>query len=127
MADNYLRLTSLEDNNTIALTQVGSPDAISLQYRTDLNLEWQAYTIGTQLTLFEDSWIEFRNTSGNFSKNASNYYNFTSTKKFNASGRIGSLLFYSQELITATVNYAFSSLFNNCTTLVDASELEMNV
>lgn len=124
---NFLRLTSLEDNNTIALTQVGSPYAINIEYRTDLNQEWQQYAIDTQLTLFKDSWIEFRNTSGTFSKTDVNYYKFTSTKKFNVSGRIGSLLFYSQELITATVNYAFYSLFRDCTQLVDASQLDINL
>lgn len=126
MAENYFRLTSLDDNNVISLQQNGSPSAISLQYRTDLNQEWQQYVIGTELTLFKDSWIEFRNTSGTFSTGESNYYKFTSTKKFNASGKIGSLLFYSQDPITAVVSNAFNNLFDG-TSIVDASQLKINL
>lgn len=108
---NYLRLTSLEDNNVIALTKTGNPSAVSLQYRTDLNQEWQPYTIGTELTLFNDSWIEFRNTTGTFSTSASAYYKFTSTKTFNVSGKIGALLYYTMDVITAKLEHAVRNLF----------------
>lgn len=101
MAENYFRITSLEDNNVIALTKTGSPSTVSMQYQTDLNQTWQPYTIDTELTLFKDSWVEFRNTTGTFSTGVSAYYKFTSTKTFNVSGNIGSLLFYTLETITA--------------------------
>lgn len=122
----YLRLTSLEDDNVIALTMTGEPTSISLQYRTDLNLAWQMYDVGTELTLFKDSWIEFRNTTGTFSSSTSAYYKFASSKTFNVSGRIGSLLHYSLATITANVDFAFINLFNGAK-IVDASELEMNL
>lgn len=123
---NYFRITSLEDNNVIALTKTGSPSAVSLQYRTDLNQEWQPYTIGTELTLFKDSWIEFRNTTGTFSTSASAYYKFTSTKTFNVSGKIGSLLYYTMDTITAKIDNSLRSLFDG-SKVVDASGLELNL
>lgn len=61
MAENYFRLTSLEDGNSIALTQNGTPNAINLQYRTDISQEWQNYAIGTQIELANGAWVEFRN------------------------------------------------------------------
>ena len=36
MAENYFRITSLEDGNQISIKAVGSPTAVNLQYRTSI-------------------------------------------------------------------------------------------
>lgn len=89
---NPLRLTSLENNNVLTLAMKGTPHAVSLEYRTNSNETWQTYTPGTQLTLANGSWAEFRNTTGLLSKGTNDRYYFTMTKTMAASGNTNSLL-----------------------------------
>ena len=120
--ENCLRLTSAEDNNVIALTQTGTPSTVSLEYRTDLQLDWQPYAIGTQLTLQNGSWVEFRNTTGTFSTSSSDYYKFTMTRRTLASGNVNSLLDWTQD-DPPLKNYCYCNMFNDCTSLTQAPEL----
>ena len=120
--ENPLRLTSLEDNNVIALTQTGSPSTVSLEYHTDLNQEWQTYAIGTELTLQNGSWVEFRNTTGTFSKGVYEYYNFTMTRRTQASGNVNSMLDWTQDN-PPLKNYCYCKMFNGCRSLTQAPEL----
>ena len=120
--ENCLRLTSLEDNNVIALAQTGSPSTVSLEYRTDTQQEWQPYAIDTQLTLQNGSWVEFRNTTGTFSTGYSNCYNFTMTGITQASGNVNSMLDWTQDNQPLT-QYCYCKMFSGCTSLTTAPEL----
>ena len=120
--ENCLRLTSLQDNNVIALTQTGTPSTVSLEYRTDTQQEWQTYAIGTEITLQNGSWVEFRNTTGTFSTSESNWYNFTMTEITQASGNVNSLLDWTQDN-PPLKNYCYCRLFKNCASLTQAPEL----
>ena len=120
--ENPLRLTSLEDNNVIALTQTGTPSTVSLEYRTDINQEWQPYAIGDQLTLQNGSWVELRNTTGTFSTGVSDYYTLTITRRTSASGNVNSLLDWTKDN-PPLKNYCYCRLFKNCISLTQAPEL----
>lgn len=119
---NFLRLTSVQDDNVITLTKVGSPTAVSLEYRTDLEQEWQSYVIGTQLTLLNGSWVEFRNTTGTFSTGTSNYYKFTMTGRTQASGNVNSLLDWTKDK-PVLKSYCYYCMFSGCASLTTAPEL----
>ena len=116
MAENYFRLTSLEDGNQISIDAVGSPTAVNLQYRTSIAQTWQAYAIGTLISLSTNEWIEFRNDTGTFSNDDRNYYNVTMTTAADASGSIMSLLDYNN-MDMAVPGWAFYALFSYCSTL----------
>ena len=120
--ENPLRLTSLEDNTVIALAQIGSPSTVGLEYRTNTNQEWQPYAIGTEITLQNGSWVEFRNTTGTFSTSASDYYKFTMTGRTQASGNVNSMLDWTQDDPPLT-QYCYFYMFQNCGSLTQAPEL----
>lgn len=126
MADNYFRLTSLEDGNQISIKKVGSPTSVNLQCRTSLDQTWYAYAIGTVYTLSTNQWIEFRNDTGTFSSGNSStwqdYYNFTITKTTDASGSIMSLIDYNN-MDMAVPGWAFYALFRYCSKLRKPPEL----
>ena len=116
MAENYFRIISLDDGNQISIKAVGSLDAVNLQYRTSIAQTWQAYAIGTLISISTNEWIEFRNDTGTFSSNISDNYNVTMTKAANASGSIMSLLNYNNMDMDVPI-FAFCGLFRDCTTL----------
>ena len=116
MAENYFRLTSLEDGNQISINAVGRPTAVNLQYRTSIAQTWQAYAIGTLISISTNEWIEFRNDTGTLSNSDNDYYSVIMTKAASASGSIMSLLDYNNMDI-AVPEWAFHALFRDCTTL----------
>lgn len=126
MAENYFRLTSLENGNQISIKAVGSPTAVNLQYRTSIDQTWQAYAIGTLISISTNEWIEFRNDTGTFSSGNEStwedYYNVTMTKAADASGSIMSLLDYNN-MDMAVPGWAFYGLFRYCSTLRNPPEL----
>ena len=126
MAENYFRLTSLEDGNQISIKAVGSPTAVNLQYRTNAAQTWHAYAIGTLISISTNEWIEFRNDTGTFSSGNEStwedYYNVTMTKAADASGSIMSLLDYNN-MDMAVPRWAFYGLFRYCSTLRNPPEL----
>ena len=127
MADkNYFRLTSLEDGNEVSIVKNGTPADVTLEYSVDDGSSWIAYTIGTGISLNTNNFVLFRGDNSTFSQSTSNYYNVTSTKTFNASGNIMSLLDKSCQLISLDgKNYVFNNLFKSNNKLVDTSDLSL--
>lgn len=96
----------------VALTAVGSPNAISMYYSRN-GVSWSEYTIGAQVLLENiGDRVYFRGSNSTFSKSASDYYNFTATGYVNAHGNVNSLYDPTCESLTIpNATYFFSSLF----------------
>lgn len=124
-ARNYLKFTAME-LSTIALTAVGNPLAVSLV--TSLNGgAWQAYTTGNTLTLNQGDELRMRaaTTNNAMAANETNYHKFVMTGSISASGNVVSLL--DSTLHQRTLgSCSFTSLFQGCTSLVDAPEMIVN-
>ena len=120
-----LKFTSTGATN-ISLTQDGSPDAISLEYKVD-DGEWTNYTVGDVVSLTNGQELSFRaGVGGNesFGQTYSNYYNFaiTGSGTVAASGDIMSLIDKKGTLIIPSA-YCFYKLFSGCNRLTSAPEL----
>ena len=115
---------ALEDGN-VKLIKYDSPYEISLLYSFD-NKNWNAwnYATGTDLKSGEKLYIKSGYDNGGFSMNSYNdYYNFITTK-VNASGNIMSLLYNDFiDKTKLTFDYCFANLFDNCTNLINTSNL----
>ena len=117
---DYLCFTSTGDS-TVAMTQNGTPNKSAnkvIQYRLN-NGQWQNWDLsavtlhdGDKMYLKSDDIIPI-------SESDSIYKMFVMTGSIAASGNIMSLLNFSDTL----TNYAFYSLFNDCTSLTTAPEL----
>ncbi len=120
-------LTFISTGETsIALTKVGSPEEITLEYKVN-DGEWISYTVGDAVNLTDGQKVSFRaGTSGNssFSQSLNDYYKFTLTGSgtIAASGSIMSLL-NQEESLTIPSSYCFCDLFNGCSYLTEAPEL----
>jgi hypothetical protein len=123
----HFRLTSNQNNSTVAMQQVqgdGDVATISLEYTTDEGATWNQWDFSA-VTVNEGESICFRGTNDKTMNNK-----FVLTGNWSASGNIMSLL-YGDNFENATFDTstsktnkdAFRSLFNNCTTLSDVSEL----
>ena len=123
----YLTIESLEDNNVIYFYANDSSLLRTIEVSTN-KTNWVSYTSSTSGT-----YIRLLNTGQKLYVRGSNYYYggstvynyFTSTKQFNVYGNIMSLI-YGDNFINQTFlasGYTFHSLFKNCTTLVDISNL----
>lgn len=105
--EKYFRLTSLEDNNVISINNTDSKtNTVNIEYRTDLNPDWQSYSIGTQLTLPSGGWIELRNDSGNFCRR------FSIGKRTRLSGDIRSLINYNDDIVTIPTSCFWGAFIN---------------
>ena len=112
--------------SVISLVKKGTPDAITLEYRT--SGDWIPYEIGTGVTLQNGESVSFRAGAGGnatFNKNTLNYYRFqsTGTGTIAASGNIMSLLDPTMKSKTIPCNYCFTFLFEDFTFLTSAPEL----
>ena len=124
-----LKFTS-SGSTSISLTKVGSPNAISLEYKVD-DGEWKSYTVGEVIDLTHGQEVSFRaGASGNssFSQTGADYYTFSiigtgsGKNEIAASGNIMSLL-SNEEKLTIPCPYCFYSLFSGCSILTTAPEL----
>ena len=120
-----LKLTST-GAMSISLTQTGSPDAISLEYKVD-DGAWADYTIGLVVSLTDGQELSFRaGASGNssFSQSNTDYYKFTfsGSGEVAASGNIMSLIERTGSL-TIPSSCCFIKLFSGCNRLTAAPEL----
>ena len=135
---NYFTLAPLIDESTQQYKFEGgieasgsSLPAVNLEYRFVYDSEnedneaspWQMYSVGDTITQQEIRWfgVQFRNDSGSFSTDFSNYYHVKSTYAFDAGGKIISLINYTDES-AALPDYAFRNLFTG-TKIHDAHEL----
>ena len=110
-----------ENNCKIKIIPHGSPAISQLKYRTNINEDWQTYTLNTEIDLpnIGDS-IQFWNESNQFSQSLQSYVSFAITGEISANGNIQSLLNYSDSCPA----WCFYELFNGCTTLTKAPKLE---
>ena len=122
---DWLIFTAKEANSSVTLNKVGSPTTeLQLEYRTNTNVEWQNYTLGTTINLANiDDWVEMRNQGLQTLNNTdTNYHQFAMTGKIAASGNIQYLLDKTGELLSVG-DYCYYQLFSGCTSLITAPEL----
>ena len=120
-----LLFTAQEANSSVTLNKTGSGTGLQLEYRTNTNVEWQNYTLGTTINLANiDDWVEMRNLGLQTTLNntSSDYHQFVMTGKISASGNIQYLLDKTGELLSVT-GYCYYQLFYGCTSLTTAPKL----
>ena len=124
----YLTIESLEDNNDIAFKANDSSLLRTIQVSTD-KTNWTSYTSstsGTTLTTLNTGDKLYVRGSNDYYATSSTIYNyFTSSRTFNVSGNIMSLIYGDNFVNQTTLSeiYTFCYLFRNCTLLVDISNL----
>ena len=112
-------LFTAKEAGGIALSTVGSPDAISLNYKKN-DGDWTEYSLCSVIPLAANDTIAFSGVNDHFSKDCSNYYNFVMTGSIEAEGNIQSLMNYNDDLPA----YGYFGLFSgNCTGLVNTPDL----
>ena len=102
--------------SNIALSTIGDPDSINLQYSINGFDNWQEYTANTIINLASGDTVSFSGNNDHFSKDANNYYNFMMTGTIEASNSVQSLMNYSDDCTSA----CYSNLFSGCTALTIA-------
>ena len=119
-----LLFTAQEANSSVRLNKTSTGIGLQLEYRTNTNVEWQNYTLGTTIALANiDDWVEMRNRGlQTLNNTGSNYHQFAMTGKISASGNIQYLLDKTGELLSVT-NYCYYKLFYQCTSLTTAPSL----
>ena len=112
-----LLFTAQEANSSVSL----NGRSLQLEYRTNTNVEWQNYTLGTQITLANiDDWVEMRNQG--LQTNINGGHQFAMTGKIAASGNIQYLLDKTGELLSVN-NSCYKEMFRGCTSLTTAPAL----
>ena len=117
-----LIFTAKEANSSVRLSKVGSSGTgLQLEYRTNTNVEWQNYTLGTTINLANiDDWVEMRNRG--LQTNINGGHRFTMTGKISASGNIQYLLDKTGELLSVS-DSCYQTMFYGCTSLTTAPAL----
>jgi hypothetical protein len=127
---NYLTIKSLEDSNTISWKAGNSSLTKTISISTDNGETWTDKTSDTTdvtlATLNIGDKLLIKGTNNAYGD--SSYYNyFVSTKEFNVSGNIMSMIygdnFIGQTTFTSSNNYVFKFLFYNCTKLKSVKDL----
>ena len=113
-----LTFTGKSASNAVALSSIGSPSAISLQYSKN-NGSWTNYTINDIIQLNQNETVAFSGNNNHFSSNEYNCYKFVMTGSIEASGNIQSLMNFENTLSY----YCYDSLFKNCVSLTKAPQL----
>lgn len=119
-----LIFTAQEANSSVTLNKIGSPTELQLEYRTNTNVEWQNYTLGTTINLANiDDWVEMRNRGlQTLQSSSNNHHQFVMTGKIAASGNIQYLLDKTGELLSVS-DYCYYELFYGCASLTTAPSL----
>ena len=117
----YLTLEALEDG-TFSFTKNGTGDDI--QYSKDNGATWTSLASGENVSVVTGDKVMWK------SNIAPEYYNgigrFSSSNKFKVSGNIMSLLYgdeFNGQTSLESKDYVFCRLFENCSFLIDASNL----
>ena len=121
-----LCFTSKQNNSTIKLTAVGSPQTNTLEISYD-GVTWSSYTINTVITLQYDQTLYFRGEREYFSLDPTeDYLQFVMSGIIYASGNVNSLLYKSKYTTNFTpAEGDFYKLFADCTALVSAPLLPL--
>lgn len=112
----------MPNGGTITLNKIGTPTQVELEYSIDRGKTWTTWTETNNvrsLTLHAGGKVYIRNaseTSTEFSKNSSSFYNFAFTTDTNMGGNINSLLCKIPSNASLT-KYCYAYLFNSCTSL----------
>ena len=119
---NYLTLTATSDNSSVALTKVGT---LSNEFEVNVGNGWEAYTFDTVINLNSGESCKWRCSAHPTMQSGSNYVKFAMTGTIEASGNCNSMLSSDFEGITSLYDYdyAFYSLFRDCTSLTKAPNL----
>lgn len=121
--DNSLCFTANTVGSTIQLTQTSTPTSVTLETSTDWNT-WSSYTIWDTITLSNvGDKIYWRNTSttNTWFSLGSGFYRFVMTWSISASWDTTSLI--NKNWTNIIGEYAFSRLFQNCSSLITPPEL----
>lgn len=121
--DNVLTLIARQANSTVQLTKAQSIEGVSLEYSVDNGNTYNAYEFGSTITLenIGDS-IKFRGQNESFSLNQYTFINFVLSGEIDSEGDVTSLL-NGVGGNMALPQFAFASLFKNCTGLVKSPRL----
>lgn len=119
--DFYIPLTfTALQNSSIALSTVGTPYTISLQYNKN-NTGWQEWSnYAEPIQLATNDTLALSGANDNFNKGFSDYYNFIMTGQLASSGNMNSVINFTQNL---TADYCYYCLFKYCSALVSAPKL----
>ena len=125
---DYLAFTAVDGSVTIGMSKSGSPNALTLEYSSDM-VNWTTFTAGTTTFTIPNGETRYMRTASNSVETQVNksqfdywYYTMTGTGKVSASGNIMSLL--DKTCKSTTVGgFSFDKLFNGCTSLITAPEL----
>ena len=117
-----LTLTSTADNSSVKLTKTGTLDNT---YEVNTGNGWVPYTFDTVINLNNGQSCKWRCKSHPTTQGYANYVQFVMTGTIEASGNVNSMLSSDFENITSLSGYdfAFRSLFRDCTSLTQAPEL----
>ena len=119
-----LTFKATQDGSTVKLTKSGSPSG-GFQTSRDGGNTWEDYTIDTAITLNNGDEVSFRTKADRISAQSDqHYFQFKMTGKIEAWHNVMSL-YRTSDFATynSTMNFAFFSLFFNCTSLTKAPEL----
>lgn len=119
---NFLTLTATSDNSSVKLIKNGT---LSNTYEVNVGSGWTAYEFGTVIPLNRGESCKWRCSAHPTMQSSSNYVKFVMTGTIEASGNCNSMLdSYFENMTSLSENdYAFYSLFNNCTSLTQAPVL----
>ena len=112
-------IEAIEDTD-ITLNKVGSPTVGDAGYSVNDHGVSNVYSYGDTIHLTAGQKCYWFITSTTTAFSFSNYLNFTSTAKINVGGNLSDLIGGETKLPR---NYCFRGLFQNCTSLIDASNL----
>ena len=119
-----LTFKATQDGSTVSLRKNGSPTG-EFQTSRDGGTTWTDYTIGTDITINTGEEVSFRTSADRISaQSSSNYFYFEMTGKIEARHNVMSM-YRTNDFATyeSVVKYAFSKMFNGCTSLAEAPAL----
>lgn len=122
-----LCFTAREANSTVKMMKSGSAPTVNLEYSTDKST-WNSFVVGTTTVTLANigdrMWLRAVSTNTTMSGSYNTNYNyFVMTGQIEASGNINSLLNKKPDLVTTCPQNAYPCLFQDCTSLVEASRL----
>ena len=119
---NFLTLTATSDNSSVALKMHGT---LSNEFEVNVGNGWKGYNFGTVIPLKAGQSCKWRCSAHPTMQSSSNYVQFVMTGTIEASGNCNSMLSSDFNGITSLYDYdyAFCSLFQNCSSLTRAPEL----
>ena len=119
-----LTFKATQDGSTVKLTAKGSPDG-AFQTSMDGGDTWSDYTLDSAITLNNGDEVSFRTSADRTSaQNQHKCFGFQMTGKIEARNNVMSL-YRTNDFATynTVVEYAFTHLFSNCTSLTKAPAL----